>query len=384
MEIPDTDNELLFIGFNQDYGCFACGTTNGFRIFNVEPFKETFRRVFASGGIRRVEMLFRCNILALVGGGPEPRYPPHKVMIWDDHQNRCIGELSFRSEVRNVKLRRDRVVVVLQNKVYVYNFADLNLLDHLETVDNPRGLCAVCPDADNTVLACPAGQKKGHVRVELYDKRQQTLIPAHEGSLACIALNQNGKRLATASEKGTLIRIFCTETGGLLQELRRGADKAVVYSIAFSGDSRWLACTSDKGTVHIFCLNDDVANVDAQGVVGISATAASEDVPAPLPSSSGEGGAAAGGAATVTRDRSGSNSKSSFSFIKGLLPKYFSSEWSYAQLRVEGGRSIVAFGQDPYTVVVITQQGTFYKANFRAGGEAERETMIPFVQASNQ
>lgn len=84
-------------------------------------------------------MLFRCNILALVGGGRIPRYPLTKVMIWDDHQNRCIGELSFRSEVRAVRLRRDRVVVALANKVYVYNFADLSLLDHIDTADNPKG-----------------------------------------------------------------------------------------------------------------------------------------------------------------------------------------------------------------------------------------------------
>ena len=250
----DSGNELLYIGFNQDYGCFACGTRTGFRIYNCDPFKETFRRDFSSGGIGIVEMLFRCNILALVGGGKSPRYPKNKVMIWDDHQNRCIGELSFRSDVVAVRLRRDRVVVVLEKKIYVYNFADLKLVDHIQTVANPKGLCALCPKTSNTVLACP-GLQRGAVRVESYDARRQIVINAHEADLAALSLNVEGTRLATASEKGTLLRVFDTQSGQLLQELRRGADRAEIYSVCFNPPSNFLACTSDKGTVHVFALS---------------------------------------------------------------------------------------------------------------------------------
>ena len=41
------------------------------------------------------------------------------------------------------------------------------------------------------------------------------------------------------------------------QELRRGADPACIYSIAFSRGERpqWLALSSDKGTVHVFSLD---------------------------------------------------------------------------------------------------------------------------------
>jgi len=85
--------------------------------------------------------------------------------------------------------------------------------------------------------------------------KKTTLIPAHETNLSCFALNFDGTLLATTSEKGTLIRIFDTSTGRNLQEVRRGADRAEIFSLAFNYNSNWLACSSDKGTVHIFSIN---------------------------------------------------------------------------------------------------------------------------------
>ncbi len=215
---------------------------------------------FGSGGIGRVEMLFRCNILALVGGGKDPKYPPNKVMIWDDHQSKAIGELAFRNEVKAVKLRRDRIVVVLEHRIYVYNFTDLKLLHQIETVSNPLGLCALCPNSQSIVLTCP-GVHRGHVRIDLYDIKKSSAIAAHETTLGAMALNLDGTRLATSSEKGTLIRVFDTQNTQLLQELRRGADRAEIYSLSFNNNSKYIAVSSDKGTIHIFSLSEMCAHI---------------------------------------------------------------------------------------------------------------------------
>ena len=55
------------------------------------------------------------------------------------------------------------------------------------------------------------------VRVELYDVRRTKFVAAHTSPLAALTLSMDGKLLATASERGTLVRIHSTHDGTKLQ-----------------------------------------------------------------------------------------------------------------------------------------------------------------------
>ena len=348
------------MSYNQDGACFAVARTDGdrrgFNVYNASPYRETFGRTFRDGGIGCVEMLFRCNILALVGGGSEPKFSPCKVMIWDDHQGRCIGELGFKVPVRAVRLRRDKIVVALSHKVYVYNFSDLRVESQMDTSTNDAGLVVISPMTERMVLACP-GLNRGQIRVELFDTGTTKFIAAHESALACLALSADGRLLASASEKGTLIRVFDTHTGGLLHEFRRGSDKAIVYSIAFNAKNTLLGVTSDKGTVHVFRVPPS-PSASAADASASPAPAVSRDL---------------AGSPSIVREPTEGDRAALGRIVKKFLPKYFSSEWSLAQFKLPSThRALVAFpAADPDSCVVISEAGDYSRLVFdeRQGGE---------------
>ena len=54
-----------------------------------------------------------------------------------------------------MRLRRDKIVVALEHKVLMYNFADLRLEHSTETASNPKGLVSLSAAPEHNVVACP-------------------------------------------------------------------------------------------------------------------------------------------------------------------------------------------------------------------------------------
>ncbi|KAK0190969.1 SVP1-like protein 2 [Armillaria mellea] len=299
--------------FDPDCDIFTAATPAGFAVYRTSPLTLLRKRELTGGTLAAVLPLHTSSLLFLLGGGPSPLYPPNKVVLWDDALGSQVAELEFRERVRGLACRRGWLSVALRRRVVVFEVGErVTRYGEWDTCDNPKGLVALATAAYSTLLAIP-GRQMGHVQlVHLppcvppkpkgppldvphkppppLTKHPVSIIAAHTSALTTLTLPPSGRLLATTSSRGTLVRIWDSLTGKLVRELRRGTDKADIFGVAFRPDEEELCVWSDKGTVHVFTLV----------------------------------------LSTV------SNRQSSFSPLTNYLPlpKYFESEWSYAQYRI--------------------------------------------------
>lgn len=198
-------------------------------------------------------------------------------------------------------------------------------------------------------------------------------------------------------------------------------DRAEIYCLAFNQTSTFLACSSDKGTIHIFSLAGAPTAVGNAGGGAISSEASttgpstSVDHPTSvfrasemsqassspmvsnstaMPSSAAQqlqqqqGGASSSSAAAAAAaaDHNNKSMAGMGSFLKGFLPsgfvpKYFESEWSFAQVRGIESRSICAFSKDNNKIIVIGADGTYIVASVEEG-ECPRISTTKFLKSS--
>jgi len=252
---PESQHIINNLRLNQDSTCFAIATDEGFRIFSTNPLKELINRDHCGiGELSIVEILDRTNIIAFVGSSNNLKFPKNKLVLWDDDLQRPVGDIQFPSDVLGFHIFRDKLAIALLSTTYLYDLQTLQLLQSVETYANPRGLCEL--NRTGTKAFVTLGPRQGTVRVCFPDQKNSPIkeIQAHEGAIQSMKLDKTGKLLATASDKGTIIRVFDLSRNDLQPNriLRRGLDPATISSITFDPTSKWLCVSSNTETIHIF------------------------------------------------------------------------------------------------------------------------------------
>ncbi|KAF2473795.1 WD repeat domain phosphoinositide-interacting protein 2 [Lindgomyces ingoldianus] len=259
---------MNFVTFNQDHSHLGVGTTKGYRIYTTDPFsKQSESR---EGDVSSLEMLFSTSLVALT-------LSPRVLRIQNTKRHSTICEMTFRTAILAMRLNRKRLVVVLESELYLYDISNMQMLKNEKTSPNPNAICALSASSENNYLVYPlpmkaapatfqppshAPPKSDHVpptsgEVLIYDATKLeavNVIEAHHSPLSCIALNNEGTLLATASEKGTIIRVFSIPDAQKLYQFRRGSIPARIYSMSFNSTSTLLCVSSATETVHIFRL----------------------------------------------------------------------------------------------------------------------------------
>ena len=260
MESKTQYDKALSISFNQDYSLFSMGTENGFKIFNTYPFNHGYEKTMA-GGIAKCELSYRSNYLALIGGGSSPSFNCKKVILYNDEKESIESEFKFTTPVLNVKLKKFLIFIVCEKKIFVFNIENSQNIDSLETSTNKNGLIAINGDPEKTIMACPIefnenDSNKGYVSIKNYKNNKCFPLLVHDDKISYMAMDYYGLLLATSNEKGTLIRIHSCKDGTLLQECKRGKEKAQIFYINFDIDYKYMGVSSDRKTIHIWKLDN--------------------------------------------------------------------------------------------------------------------------------
>ena len=222
-------------------------------------------------------MLYKTNIVLLVGLTDFGEFSPKKVTIWTTSKNLVLcSSFPFTSKITVAKINKVRMIVGERNFLHIYSTGDMKVLHTFGIPDISLGKLVLSGNSEKNVWLCFSTSKdEGMVKVydTLYPTSMKTQIKAHKSPILKMSLNYEGDRLATCSCKGTIIRIFSLPKGDKLCTFKRGISSAFIFCLNFSRNSEKLISTSDTGMLHVFDIKEELDNLEknkeSKGIVKV-------------------------------------------------------------------------------------------------------------------
>ncbi|XP_020806492.1 WD repeat domain phosphoinositide-interacting protein 2 [Drosophila serrata] len=258
------------LNFNQDFTSLSVLSPSGLRLYSIAG-QDKVEEIFAKDNteqIRIVERLFNSSLVVLVTA-----QKPNCLKMLHFKKKQDICNCFYPSEILCVRMNRQRLIVCLAESIHIHDIRDMKILHSIENIaPNEQGLCAL---SLNSHLAFPICQTSGELRIFNASKlRTGMTIKAHDTPLSALAFSPSGALLATASERGTVIRVFCVKNGQRVQEFRRGVSCVRIASLVFSANGDFLCASSNTETVHVFKI--DARAVESVELKAIAEVAASQ------------------------------------------------------------------------------------------------------------
>ncbi|GIY66676.1 WD repeat domain phosphoinositide-interacting protein 2 [Caerostris extrusa] len=264
MSESGASNDILYVNFNQIATALAIGTKTGYTLYDINTVHECIPTADSMDSIKDVcivERNFATGLIAFV-----ELDKPRTLVMLNQPKRILITEKSFSNTILSVKINRTNVVVCLEDTIYIFDvtrMADDTTLVITNTPPNLKGLTALSYSVEKKIsfLAYPGSSTIGTVQIfDAINKRAKLTIPAHDNPLAALAFNESADKIATASIKGTVIRVFSVSKGEILYEFRRGVKRCVdINCLSFFSLSKpeMLCVSSNTETIHIFKLTED-------------------------------------------------------------------------------------------------------------------------------
>lgn len=165
-------------------------------------------------------------------------------------------------------------------------------------------------------------------------------MQAHNVELAAITCNVAGTLIASASTRGHIIKIFSTDSGECVQELKRGNSAATINQLIFHPKEHILAVASNTNqSIHLFELSGAVAKCLETATSGFDKQDESS-----------------------TADAENKNSKQALSWM-GLVNKYFDSDACLSKIKLTEAAKSVGFDTKSNKLCIVTHERTMYYAD---------------------